>query len=496
MINNLLRSGQLADFQAIGENGLPVFEMALQLREALRLRQQQQIADCLAIPQINDDGDKIDWYSPVPGRAKSWIAADAHEREQALNALADILSAVQTLSQRSLQAENPAMHLFGKLLPLALQFPAQNHLYLVAGKPVITFWGFVNLHENIREDVLDCLRVVETPEPEEFEQTDALTASEIQEQGELETQAQESNIQEPDAEPPLTYAPPSPQPTVAPPLIEDIAVESEESNEDEDGDAAVVTLTSPRRRLWVIPALLLPVVAVSAAAWFAWNTHAASQMALQAHRHTAEIRPVRAPLVLKKTLPLMKAVVVPAEPAVPTPTTALAPAPSPAVASSTLPLDAAVIAPVSAAEKKPVAETQEKPVSTPAPAPKNALIMSEDELRVGTTRFLNGNWRAAVDFSSPVTGKPPVLRYQIKDNKGSVRLTLSGGVVCKADVYSGLHASGVLMIKSRGAARCSDSSRYPLPEISCKAGANDVAECSGAYGADTVVPVTFKKISD
>lgn len=48
-------------------------------------------------------------------------------------------------------------------------------MFLVEGKPVITFWGFVNLNENPRDDVLDCLRLadippvvtVAEPEPEE-----------------------------------------------------------------------------------------------------------------------------------------------------------------------------------------------------------------------------------------------------------------------------------------------------------------------------------------
>lgn len=34
------------------------------------------------------------------------------------------------------------------------------------GKPVICFWGFVNLNENARDDVLDCLRESLVPEPE------------------------------------------------------------------------------------------------------------------------------------------------------------------------------------------------------------------------------------------------------------------------------------------------------------------------------------------
>lgn len=65
MTKTLLRSGNLDDFQAVGGGGQAVFESALQIREALRLRKQQAIVDCLAIPQVYDGGDRVDWYSPV-----------------------------------------------------------------------------------------------------------------------------------------------------------------------------------------------------------------------------------------------------------------------------------------------------------------------------------------------------------------------------------------------------------------------------------------------
>ncbi len=68
MAKTLLRSGNLDDFQAVGGGGQAVFESALQIREALRLRKQQAIVDCLAIPQVNDGGDRVDWYSPLTER--------------------------------------------------------------------------------------------------------------------------------------------------------------------------------------------------------------------------------------------------------------------------------------------------------------------------------------------------------------------------------------------------------------------------------------------
>jgi hypothetical protein len=97
----LLRSGNLDDFQAVGGGGQAVFESALQIREALRLRKQQAIVDCLAIPQVNDSGDRVDWYSPVEGSVTSWKAADEDDRYRALRYLENTLASVESLSKNA-----------------------------------------------------------------------------------------------------------------------------------------------------------------------------------------------------------------------------------------------------------------------------------------------------------------------------------------------------------------------------------------------------------
>ncbi len=92
MAKTLLRSGNLDDFQAVGGGGQAVFESALQIREALRLRKQQSIVETLAIPQVNDEGDRVDWYSPTEGTVISWKAADEDARFRALRLLESTLS--------------------------------------------------------------------------------------------------------------------------------------------------------------------------------------------------------------------------------------------------------------------------------------------------------------------------------------------------------------------------------------------------------------------
>src|SRR5471032_2336367 len=70
---------------------------------------------------------------------------------------------VQNLCQAALKSAKPGQQLFGALLAKAIQFPDQNHVYLVDGRPVLTFWGFVHLDKKSRTDALDCLRPPAAP---------------------------------------------------------------------------------------------------------------------------------------------------------------------------------------------------------------------------------------------------------------------------------------------------------------------------------------------
>ncbi|MDD7816263.1 SrfA family protein [Citrobacter freundii complex sp. 2022EL-00793] len=439
MAKTLLRSGNLDDYQAVGGGGQAVFDSALQIRETLRLRKQQAMVDCLAIPQINDNGDRVDWYSPIEGKAVAWKAADEEARFRALRYLGSTLENAAALSRKSLQSGKTSLQLFGSLLEKAIQFPGENHVFLVDGKPVITFWGFVNLNENPRDDVLDCLRLADIPpvvtvaEPEQeeeippeitFAEADAPLLTPVVE---LAKPAEPEPEPEPEPQPPVIVN----EPEVTPPLAQE----------------------KPARRL---PLWSLPVAAVIIAA-------------------------IVGPLLWKQqtTQP------VPAAAAVEVVKIDMAPLPA---LASALPLHRAEVTP---------AAKKEKPVEGPvviAAIPKDALVMDANQMKAGTTRFLNGNWRVLVDVKDPVSGKAPSLRYQIQANKGTARVVHGDNIVCRAEIFSGLHQSGELMIKSRGNARCTDGSRYPMPEITCKAGTNDVAACTARYDDHAEIPLTIKKI--
>ncbi len=443
MAKTLLRSGNLDDFQAVGGGGQAVFESALQIREALRLRKQQSIVDCLAIPQVNDEGDRVDWYSPTEGAVTSWKAADEDARFRALRLLESTLSSVESLSKKSLQSPKTAQQLFGSLLSKAFQFPGENFLFLVDGKPVITFWGFVNLNENAREDILDCLRASLLPVP--------MPAPVVEPEPEPEP---EPAIVFEKADEPLVAAPATVHIT-ADDLYEAHPAPVMTASEPEPEPAPAVVAAKKRR----VPLWALPVAAVVVAA-------------------------VAAPLLWPK----QTATVEPAKVAVAAP---VAIAPKPVAAVEPLPLNLPLHQAEVAAVKAPAPVAPEPVVITPIP--KDAMVMEAGQVKSGSTRFLNGSWRAMLEVTDPITGKPPSVRYQIQNNKGSARVVHGDNVVCRAEVFSGLHSNGELLIKTRGNARCADGSRYPMPEITCKAGTNDVAECSARYDAKTVVPLTFRK---
>lgn len=460
MAKQFLRSGSLDAVLPLGENGQPVYLSALQLRETLRLRKQQQIADCLAIPQPNDAGDRLDWYSPVSGKVISWAAASDDARAHALNQLVACQQAVADLCQRAQRSEKNSQKLFGALLAKAIQFPDQNFVYLVAGKPVLTFWGFVSLEKKGQLDPLECLRAVEEEVP--------LSLSKMSAAAPLVATAPAVK-----AAPPVD-APAAPEASAASAVTPAIAAYQAESSaaqapaEAEPVKAAAPSQSTAKRNLWrygwIAPALVLLAV------FGIQLSKNSSSPPVTKSDVAAPENAAAAPAIAKENvqvpiaLPVAPATVAVAEPASPAP------------------------------EAQPAATTP--PAAPAVPAEKDDLVLPAEALKLGSTRFMNGSWRVIVDIKTPLTGKPPVLRYQLRNGKGQAQITQGDGTVCRAEVYAGVMKSGSLVINSRTRAKCSDGSRYRLPELSCVQGAEGTAAaCSGQYDTDNVLPMTMKRES-
>lgn len=478
MAKIFLRSGNLDAILALGENGQPVYLSALQLRETLRLRKQSQVADCLAIPQPNDAGDRLDWYSPVEGKVTSWAAASNSARTAALNQLLACQTTIADIGERAQQSDKPSQKLFGALLNKALQFPDQNYVYLVGGKPVITFWGFVSLDKKSRQDVFDCLRIEEDDVPSlglsRLAPADAplVTPTSIA--------ATVSPVIAPLIAPePVAAAPvPVPPPVVVPPMpaleIIDEPEAAPEAEPESPTPAAVVT--RPKAKIWLRYSWVLPAVALLITFGVQLKNRS-DKPAEEPHDAPVAKQTTVQPAPQPEPQPVATAAVVP-------------------VKTTTLPLAAAVIAPVPAATAAAPAEPAPavEAAADARPAGKDDLVMPQDAVKIGSTKFLNGNWRVLVQKNLP-TGTPPMLKYQLKNGKGTARITQGSGVTCKVDVFAGLMSSGNLVINSRTKARCTDGSRYQMPELVCKQGLTGAAECSGRYNDDTVLPMTMKRES-
>lgn len=139
----LLISEPLQRYRALGLAGDPVWRAAGQLRAAIAQRLSRKHADLLAVPEVDPTGRRIDWYAPFEGQARKLSELDEGERQTILSDVHRLHSEITGLAdsmdepQRSTAERN-----FARLLRHALTAPGEDTLYVVDGKPVMTFWGF------------------------------------------------------------------------------------------------------------------------------------------------------------------------------------------------------------------------------------------------------------------------------------------------------------------------------------------------------------------
>ncbi|RYC26815.1 virulence factor [Yersinia pseudotuberculosis] len=479
------------DILALGENGQPIYTSALQIREALRLKKQQHIVDCLAIPQINEQGNRIDWYAPFEGKVTSWIAASSTERKAAVKQLAICLASASDISLRAKKSEKAAQQLFGALLAKALQFPDQNHVYLVSGKPVITFWGFVSQDKKMRSDPLDCLR-----------QSTDVVESAIKVESIVKA---ESTVVPPEIRAKTVVTPAavelSPQADIIP--TPQLVAEPEITVGSE-------LIKTPVRWLRIGGVLSIAALIGALVAQFSGNLPGSTAPTAETQSSTAEhmteqLEPSAShkPQVTADALAPVEPITASVPPPIMQPLLPLDHAPVPPdakVAAELIAAESIVAEPMAvepiAVEPIAVEPIAAEPVTPPVTrANNNALILPANAVKIGSTAFLNGNWRAIPEIKSSLTGKPPSLRYQIKQGKGSVKITHGDNVTCRANVTAGLMKSGNLVINSRYRAQCSDGSKYQIPEIVCKQGTTDIADCKGRYDANTTLSMTMTRES-
>lgn len=471
----LLRSGRSEDFTALGETGQPVYRAALQIREAIRRKypDQPHLVEHLAIPQPDELGSTLDWYSERPGDVIPWTSATEEERAPAraqleilqarINDLSNTLLGLDANGQPLASARNIAQGdstVFGKLLTCTVPFPDENFVYLVDGRPVLTFWGFIHAGAERSRQPLHCLypKVVKTPEP--------------------------------------VIAPPPVTPVAAPvpPPLQPIAPVPVAPWWRRWGWWWLLLLPLLLLLLWLllgmrgcVPALQLPGVHLPG-----MNLPTAEKPAidLSTNGQGVDLGGASGGLLPGGSgsgLDLNA------------PGTGGTGSPQPAPGET-----AAEAPPAPAPEQQPEAELKQPEAEQPAPpepapappevpadqqageqkpaGPANLLSIPENAAN-GAADFLNGNWNGA-GIQEVGTGNPLRLKYDFKDGKGQAVVSRSDGVRCQAPVAASMN-QGQLSIDSNGAAACADGSSYDLPQVKCKPGATSAADCSANYGADS-----------
>jgi hypothetical protein len=127
----------------LGVRGEPLHNSAAQIRRIVRRRLGDDSADLLAEPQLHEDGSAIDWYAAWPGEVRQVANLALAERTATLAkvdaALADIGRLGQTLKGAG---DGDDMGVVGRSLQLAARRPAESFVFLVGDRPVVVCWGY------------------------------------------------------------------------------------------------------------------------------------------------------------------------------------------------------------------------------------------------------------------------------------------------------------------------------------------------------------------
>ncbi|MCW5732875.1 MAG: hypothetical protein KIS73_02050 [Enhydrobacter sp.] len=143
MAGPLLSSEPLQRYRALGLAGDPVWRAARQLRAAIAQRLSSEHADLLAIPEVDPSGRRIDWYAPFDGEVRRLADLGDAERaglqEKVRRLHEDLVGLAASMEEPT---RSGAERNFARLLRHALTAPGEETLYVVDGRPVMTFWGF------------------------------------------------------------------------------------------------------------------------------------------------------------------------------------------------------------------------------------------------------------------------------------------------------------------------------------------------------------------
>ena len=554
MASRLINSGELKNYEAIGEDGIPVWTRADAFRTSIENSPElgKKYADYLALPRFSTDGTHVDWFIPFSSARQdgeydivSWSAASAQERALALEELSgfsDKLYAYgMNLEARALNSNDRLFSHFlignGKdgIVNPAIHFPDENCVFLVNGRPVITFWGFLRRGFKLEGDPFVSLI---RPQPKIVKETVSETVSETVKTVEV----KESFFKKHKwclllpllllllllllyllwwwlygrlsplfgSVPNLLNGSLDPVPVTAPapdnrdnldnleikdPVSDDVEVtDSRELAVDEEGRDIGLGVDADHDSLNVNTdgSASLHVDGVS-------GTDIVADGSLTADGQLDDVAGADLDGVDGTADALNSAV--DADNAEGTENEADVDADNSGVNAQdnqnvpdmdtaadenaqdnqNVPdMDTAMdtaSAKDNAQANQPLPDMQDQNDADNSAKPS---VLSNDDLASGNIRGIDGNWNVKSSLVDSTTNRPIQMKYSFENGKGKATITRKNGVKCVADVNSQM-ASGGLSISSDQVAKCTDGTSYKMPDVTCKPGKNGVSRCVSSY---------------
>lgn len=427
---SLLRSDSLKNYTPLGEEGNPVYKWATQIRVAIRRNIGAENINVFAIPQVNEDGDILDWYAPEPGSVVPWSSATRDEQVSAKEQLAKIQQKLLETENKPEKSEDKEQTVFKRLLKHVIQFPDDQHVYLVNSKPVLTFWGFVNTDSAPSTDPLALLRIPELPKPTE-----------------------------------VTSIPLN--------------------------DTAVETLPVKRRSLWwwllLLPLLLLLLFLLRSCNTFPPSLNLGDVSTSDASLDIAPSLEM-APAIDISTGTHRNIGNIDSNlsaDAIETPEDAL-----PELTPEKIP-EQALEPDKNALEKQPelTPEAEEENVekspllpetdANPETPSQKPLEIPKNSAEKKSLDFLDGSWQANSGLMD-AQGRPVNLEYDFKDGKGNVRIRKNDGTVCTGKVEASMKGSE-LGFSDTGKIKCPNGKSFQPAKVQCKINSANKTVCEGSY---------------
>ncbi len=508
MAGQLLTSGNPQNYSAIGEAGQPIYSVAFQLREAVRLKAGADVANCLAIPQRNEQGSVIDWYAPERGDVVPWSAATPEEREHALlmldaaqRKLDDAVRQLEGTEARSEQAIREKKTVL-PLLSKVFFFPDTHFIFLVNGKPVLAFWGFNAQGATLPTDPFVSLRpvmaapaVIQAAAPAKRRAwwwwllllllILLLLLLLLRSCGAPPWLVQAVPLLEPLQTVPDFAIKPQQNPTGVPtpplsPTGKPDAVPEQRVGVPGRVDVQTESITGITNG----GQSLTPGV-----------TSAPTSIEPSAIGSQPSANPSIAP-DSSTTVPLTSAPTQSEASTNTPPTAGRQPESMQPQLNATTPQPNATNNSNSASPNvnsaRPNASNQ-APGTGASGQPGNPMLIPDAALNSGSTRFLEGSWSAGAGIQDATTGKPVRLDYDFSQGNGQGRVTVrrGDGVQCTGAVGAQMQGRTV-QINDRGTAKCTDGSTMALPRVTCTPGAGNQAACQGQYDNGTSFPVSMR----